>query len=151
MHGELDASYNLVLQISVPIAPPQHIQNGAGLPRSPGHWGNAVISIQYLNFIWIEDVILMVEEVIRESHKEQEQAGSRHSSGEGLLQAGMMLSVEELAKALGRKFSAHKDIRSFSVTVENLSQGYKTFAILDWPQKEGVSSLSGNSSLSPAG
>ena len=138
MHGKLDDKYNLVLQISVPIAPPQHIQNGKGLPRSPGHWGNAVISIQYRNFIWIEDIILMVEEVIRQNHKEQEQEVSKQLPPVNLGQAEMMLSVEELAKALGRKFSSHNDILSFSVTVENLSQGYKTFAILDWPQQEGA-------------
>ena len=152
MHGKLDANYNLVLQISVPIAPPQHIQNGEGLPRSPGHWGNAVISIQYRNFIWIEDVILMVEEVIRQSHKEQAlEVSGQSSSGGGLRGAEMMLSVEELAKALGRKFSSHNDIFSFSVTVENLSQGYKTFAILDGPQQEAASALAGKISPSPAG
>jgi GTP cyclohydrolase I len=141
MHGKLDENYNLVLQINVPIAPPQHIQNGEGLPRSPGHWGNAVISIQCLNFIWIEDVILMVEEVIGQSHKEQE--GSGHPFSGDHRRAEMMLSVEDLAKALGRKFSSHSDILSFSITVENLSQGYKTFAILDWHQDEGQGSLPG--------
>jgi hypothetical protein len=45
-----------------------------------------------------------------------------------------MLSVEKITKALGRKLSDHHDIRSFTVTVENLSEGYKTFAILDGPQ-----------------
>jgi hypothetical protein len=47
-----------------------------------------------------------------------------------------MLSVEKIAKALGRKFYANNDIRRFSVTVENLSEGYKTFAILDGPQEQ---------------
>jgi GTP cyclohydrolase I len=136
MHGKLDDNYNLVLQISVPIALPQRVQNGEGLPRSPGHWGNAVVSIQYRNFIWIEDVILMVEEVIGQSHKEDKQESSGEFPTRDFWQKEMMLSVEELAKALGRKFSTHNDIRSFSVTVENLSQGYKTFAILDGPQEE---------------
>jgi hypothetical protein len=45
-----------------------------------------------------------------------------------------MLSVEKITKALGRKLSEHNDIRSFTITVENLSEGYKTFAILDGPQ-----------------
>ena len=136
MHGKLDDNYNLVLQISVPIALPHHVQNGEGLPRSPGHWGNAVVSIQYRTFIWIEDVILMVEEVIGQSHKEDKQGSSVEFPPRDFWQKEMLLSVEELAKALGRKFSTHNDIRSFSVTVENLSQGYKTFAILDGPQEE---------------
>ena len=133
MHGRLDKNYNLVLQINVPIAPLEQIQNNEGLPRSAGHWGNVVISIQYLNFIWIEDVILMVEEVIRQNYLEQEQHNANIHAAGGLRGREMRISVEALAKALGRKFSSHGDIRSFSVTVENLSQGYKTFAILDWP------------------
>jgi len=78
----------------------------------------------------------MVEEVIGQSHKDQEQGESEQFPAGNVLQAERMLSVEELAKALGRKFSSHNDILGFSVTVENLSQGYKTFAILDWPQEE---------------
>lgn len=138
MHGVLDKNYQLVLQIEVPIAPPLHIQNGGGLPRSPGHWGNAVISIQYRNFIWIEDVIQLVEDVIGQSRltenasKLEEFPPTDHLSNESLL------SVEKIAKALGRKLSANGDISSFTVTVENLSEGYKTFAILDGPQKVAV-------------
>ena len=77
MHGVLDENYELVLQINVPIAPQSHMQNGGGLPRSPGHWGNAVISMQYLNFIWIEDVIQMVEAVIGKSRSTGEPCQSR--------------------------------------------------------------------------
>jgi len=140
MHGVLDDNYKLVLQINVPIAPPVHIQNGGGLPRSPGHWGNAIISIQCRDFIWIEDVIQMVEEVIGQSRftnddKDMEDfPPTDHLSGESLF------SVEKIAKALGRKFSVNNDILHFSVTVENLSEGYKTFAILDGPQEQTANS-----------
>ena len=140
MHGVLDENYQLVLQINVPIASPLHIKNGEGLPRSPGHWGNAVISIQYRNFIWIEDVIQVVEDVIGQSrltknHKDQEDC---HPSD--LLSGESLLSVEEIAKAVGGKFSANSDIFRFSITVENFSEGYKTFAILDGPQEQTANS-----------
>ncbi|MBW2467515.1 MAG: GTP cyclohydrolase I FolE2 [Deltaproteobacteria bacterium] len=135
MHGVLDENYQLVLQINVPIVPLLHIQNGGGLPQFPGHWGNAVISIQYRNFIWIEDVIQMVEDVIGHRLNEEHQGGedfppTDHLSGESLL------SVEKIAKAIGRKFSANSDILRFSISVENLSEGYKTFAVLDGPQEQ---------------
>ena len=132
--------YRYYMRINVPIASPLSIKNGKGLPRSPGHWGNAVISIQYRNFIWIEDVIQMVEDVIGQSHltedhKDQEDCHpSDHLSGKSLL------SVEEIAKAVGGKFSANSDILRFSITVENLSEGYKTFAILDGPQEQTANS-----------
>lgn len=139
MHGVLDENYQLVLEINVPIVPPSHAQNVEGLPQFPGHWGNALISIQYRNFIWIEDVIQMVEDVIGQSRlndvQRDEPAGfppTDHLSGESLL------SVEKIAKAVGRKFSANSDIRRFSISVENLSEGYKTFAIVDGPQEETV-------------
>ena len=135
MHGTLDTDYELVLEISVPITAPLRPRNGGGLPRSPGHWGNAVISIRYRNFIWIEDVIRMVEEVIGQSHC------SRPEENNDVVRAApfpgkLGLSVEETARALGRKFSGNYDILSFTVTVENLSEGYKTFAVLDGPQEQ---------------
>lgn len=136
MHGVLDENYELVLEISVPIASPLRIQNGGGLPRFPGHWGNAVISIQYRNFIWIEDVIQMVEEVIGQNRVIAECRDSGSIAPADPVAEKSILSVEKIAKALGRKFSGNKDISRFSVTVENLSEGYETFAILDGPQEQ---------------
>jgi GTP cyclohydrolase I len=136
MHGVLDEDYKLVLQINVPISPPLHAQNGGGLPRSPGHWGNAVISIQYRDFIWIEDVIQMVEDVIGQSHYSGAHKELDKFPQTDHLSAESLLSVEKIAKAVGRKFSANSDILHFTVTVENLSEGYKTFAILDGPQEQ---------------
>ena len=136
MHGVLDENYELVLQISVPIASPLRMQNGQGLPRFPGHWGNAIISIQYRNFIWIEDVIQMVEETIGQNRVIAEQHGSGSTVPADHRVEKSILSVEEIARDLGRKFSGNNDISRFSVTVENLSEGYKTFAILDGPQEE---------------
>lgn len=134
MYGILDKGYELVLQISVPITSRLRQQNGEGLPRFPGQWGNAIISIQYRNFIWIEDVIQMVEEVIGQNRLIDESSGTIAPPVSNQSSDNSLLSVEKIAKALGLKFSANNDIRSFSVTVENLSEGYKTFAILDGPQ-----------------
>ena len=135
MHAVLDEEYKLVMEISVPIAPSLEAQNNKGLPRSPGQWGNAIISIQYKHFIWIEDVVKMVDEVI----------GQQNLLGEGKPEGNLgkaevptgqkLLSVEKIVKALGSKFSGNKDILCFSITVENLAEGYKTFATLDWPEE----------------
>ncbi len=139
MHGVLDDSYELVLQISVPIAAPLRIQNGKGLPRSPGHWGNAVLSIKYRNFIWIEDVIQMVEDVIGKIRLPGKGKSLADLSPTDHVSENPILSVEKIAKALGTEFSANSDIRRFTITVENLSEGYKTFAILDGPQAHAAS------------
>jgi GTP cyclohydrolase I len=136
MHGMLEDEYQLSLQINVPIAPPQHIQNGGGLPRSPGQWGSAEISMQYKDFIWIEDAIQMVEDVIGQSHLADENSELEEFPPTDHLTAESMLSVEKIAKAVGRKFSANPDILQFTVKVENFSEGYNTFAILDGPQAQ---------------
>jgi GTP cyclohydrolase I len=141
MHGVLDEDYKLVLEINVPILPPLHVQNGEGLPRSPGQWGNAVISMEYRDFIWIEDAIQMVEDVIGQNHFTGEAKKQDNYPPTDYLSAESMLSVEKIAKAVGRKFSANADIVKFSVTVENLSEGYKTFAILDGPQERNATVL----------
>ena len=76
----------------------------------------------------------MVEGVIgqgglHDKHIDQEiPLPTDHLAGDSLL------SVEKIAQAVGREFSANRDILRYSITVENLSEGYKTFAILDGPQ-----------------
>ena len=42
------------------------------------------------------------------------------------------LSVESITTALGRKLETQPAIAWFSILVENLSQGYNTFASLEW-------------------
>lgn len=125
MHGAYDSEDDLTLEFRVPIAPPGMEQTGEGLPKSLGHWGNADICVRFRHFIWIEDLIEMVEKIT--THNLQ-----WPSSQPGTSQK--TLSVEELAKDLGRRLNNHPAISWFSVTVENLSEGFSTFATLEGPQ-----------------
>jgi GTP cyclohydrolase I len=127
MHGSLDQEDKLVLEVRVPIVPPLPSQSSEGMPRSPGHWGNAIIRMQCSHFVWMEDLIQMVEEVIGHQRQNGSSAGS-----------GSFFSVEAITRALGEKIAGHPDITRFSVTVENLAEGYSTFASLQWPEGEGV-------------
>lgn len=122
MHGSLDKTDDLILEIQVPISPPLPAQIGQGLPRSLGHWGRATIRLRFKNFIWIEDIIQLVEEVT--SHDLCWPAAEACPE--------YTLSVESITTALGRKLENHPAIAWFSVLVENLSQGYNTFASLEW-------------------
>jgi len=122
MHGSLNAGENLTLDIRVPIAPPLVDQADNVMPRSLGHWGWADISLQFARFIWIEDIITLVEEVTRQHlTKDDRQAANTKS----------FLSVEQLTAALGEKLSENKNISWFSVRTENLSEGFSTFALMD--------------------
>jgi GTP cyclohydrolase I len=123
MHGVLNDHDHLILTVQVPISAPLPTQQAEGLPRSLGHWGVAEISLRFTRFIWIEDFIEMAEEVIA-LHLDRPIASSGPRD----------LSVEKIAKALGRKFAGHPDISWFAVTVENLAAGFNTFASLEWPE-----------------
>ena len=120
MHGSLDSDDDFILEVRVPISPPLPDQASEALPRSLGHWGDATICLRFKNFVWIEDLIQQAEEVINQSNNSA---------------PGSNLSVENIAKALGSKLSSLSDITWFSLMVENFSEGYSTFASLEWPEK----------------
>lgn len=119
MHGSLNDNEELTLEIQVPISPPLPAPNPRGLPLSLGHWGLATVRLRFRKFIWIEDIIEMVEEVT--SHDlcwpVSPDCPQKYT-----------LSVEGITTALGRKLESHPAIAWFFVLVENLSQGYNTFA-----------------------
>ncbi len=125
MHGAYDSKDDLTLEFRVPIAPPGVEQAGEGLPESLGHWGNADICVRFRHFIWIEDLIEMVEEVT--SHELKWSASQSDPNQHPL-------SVEQLAKNLGQRLNDHPDISWFAVTVENLAEGFSTFATMVGPQ-----------------
>jgi hypothetical protein len=80
----------------------------------------------------------MVEDVIGQSRLTDGQKDPAGSPPDIQPSEESLLSVEKIAKAVGKKFSANNDISRFSITVENLSEGYKTFAILNGPQEPAV-------------
>ncbi len=124
MHGSLDQHDELTLNILVPIYPPLPNQPGNSLPRSLGRWGIAEISLRFKHFIWIEDLIKMVEEVT--SH-------NLNWCDIPCEAAESYLSVESITRAVGDKLAENGDISWFSVTVKNLAEGFNTFATLEGP------------------
>jgi GTP cyclohydrolase I len=129
MHGSLQKENDLILEIEVPIAPPAPVQPGSGLPVSLGLWGIATTRLRFQHFIWIEDIISMVEEVT--SHDLQwSPAASKPQDN--------FLSVEGIAKAIGNTIASHSDISWFSVNVENFAKGFSTFASLEWPENNSL-------------
>ncbi len=133
MHGSLDEEYDLSLEIRVPISPPIPSQSDAALPRSLGHWGCAKICLRFRHFIWMEDLIQMVEEVIGINRKSGKIPTANKAENAAL---EINLSVEEITRALGDALMKHPDIRWFSIRVENLSEGYSMFSTLEWTTHE---------------
>ncbi|MCI5221181.1 MAG: hypothetical protein D3924_00505 [Candidatus Electrothrix sp. AR4] len=102
MHGSLQESNDLVMKVDVPIT----------LPQSMGRWGYAQVSVRFNEFIWIEDLISLVQQGIK--------AG-----------AGLSTSVESLSGQLGDALKATPAISWFRVEVENLADGCSTFATVE--------------------
>ncbi len=109
MHGALEQDDDLVLEIEVPIHLPG-VNTGSGeLPRSMGLWGRASVAVRFYHFIWIEELIELIE----------------GSLAECVVTAG---SVESVCRSVGRVLADHSDIRWFQVVVENLAHGFSIFA-----------------------
>ena len=109
MHGSLEQDDDLVLEIDVPIHLPDGNPARGELPRSMGRWGRASVAVRFFRFIWIEELIELVEDSLAEY-------------------AATAGSVESVCRTVGSVLADHPDIRWFQVVVENLAHGYSTFA-----------------------
>jgi len=127
MHGSLAAESDLALEINVPVFPPSAAQASGRLPRSLGHWGVARANVRFRHFVWIEDLIRLMESVT--SH------GLRWPDAKNGPPAPAGLEVETLTRELARRLEAHGDISWFIVTVKNFSEGCNTFASIEWPER----------------
>jgi len=124
MHGSLQETDDLELQFSVPVSLPLLEPVAEALPRSMGHWGMVFVRVRFKRFIWIEDLIMLVEAGV--AAERQNVMKKLHSA----------LSVEGLTILLAEKLAEFSAIKWFSVTVENLAQGYSTFAVIESKQEE---------------
>jgi len=122
MHGSLENTDELELQFIVPISLPVNLQGASGMPRSLGHWGNAVIRVRFRHFVWIEDLIMQVERCILDVLQEDR----NHDA---------VLSVEGLTGRISEKLLTQREIKWYSVSVENLGAGYSTFAATESGQR----------------
>ncbi len=119
MHGSLEEKDELKFQVVVPVSLPLAEISEQGLPRSLGDWGRAVVSVTLRNFIWIEDLIGIVQQAI---DAEQQNVFAQGESS---------LSVESLIRKIAASLQAEEAIKWFSIKVENLAQGYSTFATVE--------------------
>jgi len=112
MHGSLQEADDLVLEITVPLMMTPYIDAGGGLPRSMGRWGTAKVAVRFKHFIWIEDLIDLVEKGVGQGSEPPD-------------------SVESVTRNLGEIIAGNPAISWYSVVVENLTEGYATFASLE--------------------
>lgn len=117
--GSLVHDSDLQLKVEVPVTLPLAKQDFKGLPRSRGIWGKAEIILRLKSFIWIEDLILLIEGAI-----ETEQGCLVDSGHEAL-------SVESLTRRIAGSLAGLAGVKWFSLRIENLGNEYSTFATLE--------------------
>lgn len=120
MHGSLEQVDDLEFQFTVPVSLPLKEVAHSGLPRSRGYWGHAVVAVRFRRFIWIEDIIILVEQIIAQVIGREQESENQALHGS--------LSVEYLTRQIGAGLADLAAIKWFTVTVENLFEGYSTFA-----------------------
>lgn len=118
MHGSLEHTDELEFHFTVPIFRALKKNGYNGMPRSRGHWGNSTIAVRFKKFLWIEDLITRVERALYATCQEADSNFKDYS-------------VELLAEKISENLSTQKELKWYSVEVENLGEGYSTFAFLE--------------------
>ena len=115
MHCRLRTRNDLRLDINVPVAHPFNGEDSMNGAPSVGFWGNVLVSVRFTRFMWLEDLIDMVESVTR---------------SEAYFRAGSDSTkpVESLLAKLEERFAGLEELAWYQVTVENEAQGYSLFA-----------------------
>ncbi|OQX08852.1 MAG: hypothetical protein BWK76_23005 [Desulfobulbaceae bacterium A2] len=126
MHGSLAQVDDLLLQLRLPLAPPPRAAGGTGLPRSPGRWGFAEVAVRCGRFLWIEDLVAILRRGLSAGSPGGREEGGKETAEE-------RMTVESITERLGWALARHPAIAWFSLTVENLAEGYTTFATLEGP------------------
>ena len=115
MHCYLETDNDLRLDIVVPVSHP--FNGGAPGNGAPavGLWGKVLVSVRFNRFMWLEDLIDLVESITGSE--------SCFVGGEDTSKA-----VEALLARLEERFTRLEELAWYRITVENESQGYSLFA-----------------------
>lgn len=115
MHCRLKNTNDMRLDISVPVSHPFNGEDSTNGAPSVGLWGHVLVSVRFTRFMWLEDLIDMVESITRsESYFRAESDSTK--------------PVESLLAKLEERFAGRQELAWYQVTVENEAQGYSLFA-----------------------
>ncbi len=118
MFGSLGDSSDLVLKVELPVFLPvtDCIDQ---LPGSFGKWGRIEVAVRFARFLWIEDLITLVESAVE---KEQ---------NETLLQNAGRFGVESVARTVAERLEMVDAIDWFAVEVHNFCDECSAFASIE--------------------
>ncbi|PIE03399.1 MAG: GTP cyclohydrolase I FolE2 [Acidobacteria bacterium] len=114
LYGSLGSSSDLVLKIEVPVAACYDRLSGY-----PGRWGQVELRVRFARFLWIEDLITLVESAVERAQNEilQQDAGR--------------LGVELVARTVAERLEIVDAIDWFAVEVHNFCDECLAFASVE--------------------
>ncbi len=127
LHGSLGRHLDLVVEVDVPVPLHSHHpgEQISGAVFS-GLWGMVTVAVRMSRFLWIEDLIVLIEE-----------AASPQSTHAG--------TVESMCMRISTALRTNGAFLWYKVIVKNIASGYAAFASTEWPEplETGVSAVSG--------
>ncbi|NQS72539.1 MAG: hypothetical protein HQQ73_10390 [Desulfobulbaceae bacterium] len=129
LYGSLATSLDLIVEVDVPIATRSSADDAPD--NAPGLWGQATVSVRMHRFLWIEDLIALIEEALVSAHSQPPTVKNGCAAIEAALQASQAFSW-------------------YTVFVKNQASGYASFAACEWPD-DGPASAHGLQASSFAG
>lgn len=112
LHGSLARALDLVVEVDVPVGWPQPPASFSGL------WGIVTVAVRMKSFLWIEDLIALVEEAVVARPVQAE-------------------TVEAVCSRVSDGLQASQAFQWYKVVVKNIASGYSAFAATEWPESTG--------------
>lgn len=118
LHGSLSGQLDLVVEVDVPVPLPFHLLAQTPMAGFSGLWGMVTVAVRMNRFLWIEDLIVLVEEgaAPQPAHPD---------------------AVESMCRRISSVLRASGSLHWYKVVVKNIASGYSAFASTEWPEPAG--------------
>jgi len=114
LHGSLAQTFDLVVEVDIPVGLPALTDSSLGTKSFSGIWGGVTVAVRMRRFLWIEDLIDLIEQ-------------------SAALQSNTAETVESMCRRVSASLYANDSFRWYKVVVKNITSGYSTFASSEWP------------------
>ena len=116
MHCSLEEDEDIRLDVVVPMSWSFDAEKAPGGKRGVRLPGRILVSVRFLKFMWLEDLIELIEDAVRM------EAASRDWE--------RVEPIDSLLVSLEEKFSSLAELKWYSITIENGANGYELFTTI---------------------
>lgn len=114
LYGSLSHHLDIVIEVDVPV-PLTYQSSRQATGASGGLWGMVTIAVRMKRFLWIEDLIVLVEEA-------------------AVIHPTLPEGVEPMCRRISSILQQHGNFNWYKVVVKNITTGYSAFASIEWPE-----------------